>query len=138
MGVTQSSCPSHTSPDAVIEGYDLLCHAVTQNRFAGSGRYETPVADLKTTLLVVLRLRSRVAQKITAKAVDVFVRYLGGDTSLIPEVLQRREYQEHLAETDPTNPARVFGDGAENGDWHHLCLDSLAEDPLPAYREPKV
>jgi hypothetical protein len=37
-----------------VLGEFVLTHSVSQNRFPGSSRYPTPVADLRTTLLVVL------------------------------------------------------------------------------------
>jgi hypothetical protein len=73
----------------------------------------TPFADLRGTLLVVLRLRSRVAQRLSAKVVDVFIRYVGGDATLAREVLSNREFQEQLAEKQPDHPARVFGETVE-------------------------
>ena len=45
----------------------------------GQGQRRTPFADLRGTLLLVLRLRSRAAQRLSARIVDVFVRYVGGD-----------------------------------------------------------
>jgi hypothetical protein len=74
----------HAAEDvkAVLGAYEVLTDGVGQNRFPGSGRYPTPMADLRTTLLVALRLRSRVAQLFSAKVADVFVRYLGGDPEL--------------------------------------------------------
>jgi hypothetical protein len=70
--------------------------AIPNFKFPGHGQRPTPVGDLRTMLLVVLRLRSRVAQKLSAKAVDVFVRYLGGDPALAEETLRDPEWQEHL------------------------------------------
>ena len=54
-------------------------HGVRYLQAAGQGQRRTPFADLRGTLLVVLRLRSRVAQRLSARIVDVFVRYVGGD-----------------------------------------------------------
>ena len=64
----------------VMEEFSEVTHGVSNFQFEGPGQRKTPVGDLRTSLLVVLRLRSRVAP-ISAKAADVLVRYLGGDFS---------------------------------------------------------
>lgn len=94
----------------VKEKFSEVYQKVVHFQFTGQGQRETPVADLRTTLLVVLRLRSRVAQKLSAKIVDVFVRYIGGDPELARETLENREFQEHLAREKPDHPARVFAE----------------------------
>ena len=38
------------------------------------------------------------------------VRYLGGDESLVEEVRANRAAQEELAASNPTHPARIFGE----------------------------
>ena len=63
--------------------------------------------SLRTTLLVVLRLRSRVAQRLSAR---VFVRYIGGDPELARETLANQEVQEQLSQEQPDHPARAFGE----------------------------
>jgi hypothetical protein len=73
---------------ATLRTYSAVCDQVTHFKFAGQRQKDTPVADLRTTLLVILRLRSRVAQRLSTKVVDVFVRYLGGDPELAREVLE--------------------------------------------------
>ena len=57
---------------AVIHKFDEVGRAVTYLQFDGSDQQNTPVANIRTTLLVVLRLRSRVTQRLSAKKVDVF------------------------------------------------------------------
>ena len=98
----------------VLEQFEEVTHDVSNLQFPGVGQRPTPVGDLRTTLLVVLRLRSRVTQKLSAKVVDVFVRYLGGDPALAEATLRNREWQEHLAREDPEHPARVFGEAVES------------------------
>ena len=36
-------------------------------------------------------------------------RYIGGDTTLIPEIGRNRVAQEHLAREDPEHPMRIYG-----------------------------
>jgi len=54
------------------------------DEFDEQGQRPTPVARLRTTLLVVLRLRSRVAQRLSAKACD---------PDLANEVLRGRSFK---------------------------------------------
>jgi len=93
----------------VLDEFDEVSHAVRNFQFDGRGQRQTAVAPLRTTLLVLLRLRSRAAQRLSAKMVDVFVRFVGGDPDLAKEVLSIREFQEHLASQQPEHPLRAFG-----------------------------
>lgn len=58
----------HAADDVqlVLNLYNEVSETVGDFKFEGQGQRDTPVGDLKTTLLVLLRLRSGVAQKITA------------------------------------------------------------------------
>ena len=58
----------------MIDDFDEVTHGVRNFQFEGQGQRETPVASLRTTLLVVLRLRSRVAQRLSAKMVEQELR----------------------------------------------------------------
>ena len=73
--------------EIVMENFSEVSHAVGNFQFEGQGQRETPVAHLRTMLLVVLRLRNRVAQRLSVKMVDVFVRFVGGDPDLAREVV---------------------------------------------------
>jgi hypothetical protein len=117
----------------VLGQYEEVRHSVLNLKFNGPGQRETPAADLRTTLLVVLRLRSRVAQRLSTKVVDVFVRYIGGDPELARETLAHREYQEHLALEQPYHPARAFGEAVEAELKEHeppIVLELFDEAPL--------
>ena len=54
------------------------------------------------------------AARIRQKSADILVRYLGGDPSLVGEIMRNRGYQEYLAEHDPSSPARLFGETIES------------------------
>ena len=62
----KSASDSAQDVRVVLEVYQELKDNILQFKFPGAGRYTTPVADLRTTLLVVLRLRSRVAQRLSS------------------------------------------------------------------------
>jgi hypothetical protein len=130
----KTSFHAHEDVKAVLQSYKESIDGADTFKFPGRGQQETPVADLRTTLLVVLRLRSRVAQRLSAKVVDVFVRYVGGDLELARETLANREYQEHLALEQPYHPARAFGENVEDaGAREHeppIVLELFDEAPL--------
>ena len=88
---------------------------LTENfKFPGRGQRDTPVTDAKGIVQIIMLLPSRAAAPIRAKAADVLVRYLGGDSSLVPEIQANRERQEHLAQEQPDHPARIFGEAVES------------------------
>lgn len=112
----KASCHAGQDIKKVCNDYEAVIQNVDHCQFPGERQRPTPIADLKTTLLVVLRLRSKVAQKLSAKVIDVFVRYVGGDPELAKEVLDNREFQEYLAGKQPAHPARAFGEVVEEAE----------------------
>ena len=66
-------------------------------------------------LYVAIMQRSRNARRLAFKAIDVLVRYLGGDPELAQETLSMRIIQEHLAEEQPSHLLRAFGEAVECG-----------------------
>ena len=86
----------------VLRDYMEVYQKVAHFKFPGQGQRDSPVADLRTTLLVVLRLRS---QYLSAKVVDVFVRYLGGD----PKLAGRASWARHQTRLgEPVGRARTW------------------------------
>lgn len=81
-------------------------------RFAGRGQWkDTPVADAKGIVEIIMVLPGRVAARYRREAANVMVRYLGGDLTLVEEVAANRLSQEQLDEDDP---ARLFGQTVES------------------------
>ena len=81
--------------------------------FPNHGR-ETPVAgDLKTLIQVIFLLPGREASLVRQAAAEVFIRFMGGDLSLIQDVRRMNEIQSFLRENDPEHPMRVFGEAVE-------------------------
>ena len=129
----------HAAEDVkkVRQEYSELADFIGQFKFPGAGRHETPIADLRTTLLVVLRLRSKVAQRLSAKVIDVFVRYVGGDPELAKEVLDNKEFQEQLAvEQQPEHPARFFGHAAASRPKRSHLTTNPDDAPIGSIDEP--
>ena len=83
-------------------------------QFPGERQRKTPVGNIRTALYVAIMQRSRNARKLAFKAIDVLVRYLGGDPELAQEILTMRKIQEHLAEEQPSHPLRAFGEDVES------------------------
>ena len=83
--------------------------------FPGQGQRSTPVAkDLKTLVQVIFMLPGREASLVRQAAAEVFVRFMGGDLTLIQDVQRMNEVQRFLREHEPEHPMRVFGEAVES------------------------
>jgi hypothetical protein len=83
------------------------------HQFPGQGQRPTPVTSPKGLLEILALLPGRTPAAIRRAAFDTLARVLGGDASLVDDVLKMRRVQDVLGETDPTNPLRTFGQAAE-------------------------
>jgi len=79
----------------------------------GQRSHEVKVGDLAAVVEYIMLLPGTTAAKIRAQAAKLLVRYLGGDLGLLDEVREMRHVQDHLAEVDPTNWTRAFGEAVE-------------------------
>ena len=77
-------------------------------RFPGQGQRLTPVTCAKGVIELVFLLPGSAAHRVRRQASQLFVRYLGGDVSLVDEVCRLRGLQEELAVARPGDPMRVF------------------------------
>ena len=82
-------------------------------RFPGRGQRETPIADVRGIVEIVMLLPGRQAARIRRQAAELLCRYLGGDLALVDEVCRNRGFQEELAVARPEDPRRVFGEVVE-------------------------
>ena len=101
---------SHTL-QRLKESYPEVGSDWTNFRFAGRGQRDTPVADARGIVEVIMILPGRAAGQVRKAAADVMVRYLGGDPSLVQEVAANRLRQEDM---DDDDPARLFGQTVES------------------------
>ena len=93
---------SSTHPDVVGLAHNF--------KFPGQGQRLTPVTDARGLVTIVNLLPGQRAAQFRAAGADVLVRYLGGDATLVAEILANRAAQEALpAEA----PARIFGEDVE-------------------------
>jgi hypothetical protein len=92
-------------------------------RFGGQGQRNALVPqDLPTLIEVIFLLPGRAAAQVRSAAAQIFVRYLGGDLSLIGEIERLRHVQENLGEADPGHPLRLFGAAVEKNSAAALQL----------------
>ena len=78
-------------------------------RFPGRGQRDTPVADVRGIVEIVMLLPGRQAARIRRQAAELLCRFLGGDLELVDEVCRNRGFQEELAVRAPEDPRRLFG-----------------------------
>ena len=81
-------------------------------KFPGRGQRETPVTDAEGITQVIMLLPGRAAAIARQSAANVVVRYLGGDVSLVREVMANRDMQ---AQLEPEHPASIFGQSVSRG-----------------------
>ena len=87
-------------------------------KFSGRGQRETPVADARSIVEIIMVLPGRAAARVRKAAADFVVRYLGGEPQLVEEVAANRLRQEDLDEDDP---ARLFGQTVESEALKRKC-----------------
>jgi prophage antirepressor-like protein len=77
------------------------------HRFSGQGQRPTPVTSPKGVLEILALLPGRAPAAIRRAAFDTLARVLGGDASLVDDVLKMRRVQEVLGETDSSSRTAV-------------------------------
>ena len=81
-------------------------------KFSGKGQRQTPVTDAEGITQIIMLLPGRAAAIARQSAANVVVRYLGGDVSLVREIMANRNMQ---AELEPDHPASIFGQSVKQG-----------------------
>ena len=99
----------------VRERYPEVAEGIGPHRFPGRRQRDTPVCGARALVELILLLPGKQASKIRKAAAALLVQYLGGDTSLVPEICRARGLQDELAVRSPQHPARVFGEDVEAG-----------------------
>jgi len=98
----------------IMDKHPDLTQKVSQIKFGGRGNQDTPVPkNLATLIEIIFLLPGRSAAKVRQSAAQIFVRYLGGDLSLIREVERMNHVQTFLRENEPEHPLRAFGEAVE-------------------------
>jgi hypothetical protein len=73
-------------------------------KFPGQGQRETPVAEIDVVIEIIFLLPGAAAAKVRQQAAQLFVRYIGGDESIIEEVLKNKEIQNNPSTSPTTSP----------------------------------
>ena len=95
----------------VSEAFPEVLTNCSNFKFSGRGQRETPVAEARTIVEIIMVLPGRAAAQVRRAAASVMVRYLGGDLSLVEEIATIRLKQEDM---DADEPARLFGQAVES------------------------
>jgi hypothetical protein len=104
-------------------------------KFKGRGQRETPVADARGIVEIIMLLPGHHAACVRRQASELLVRYLGGDLALVDEVCALRGLQAELAAQQPEDPRRAFGEAVEaaphlssgmEGQLARACADAFS------------
>ena len=82
-------------------------------KFPGRRQRDTPVANIREVIELVLLLPGRHAARVRWEAASLITRYVGGDLALVDEICRNRGMQEELAARNPDDPRRLFGEAVE-------------------------
>ena len=93
------------------QSYPESLSSMTNFKFSGQGQRQTPVADARTMVEIVMVLPGRTTAMYHKKEADIIVRYLGGDPNLVEEIAANHLRQGDLDEDDPQ---RLFGQTVES------------------------
>lgn len=101
----------------MFERYPDLNQKICRVSFGGRGNRETPVPkDVAALIEIIFLLPGRAAAQVRQSAAQIFVRYLGGDLTLVQEVQLQSHVQNFLRESVPEHPMRTFGEAVENSE----------------------
>ena len=94
---------------------------ITSRRGGARQERVTPVATAAQMVEIIWALPGN--PEFRQNCARVAARYLGGDETLVDEIRNNRRAQEHLAETNPEHPARVFGHAVEHEGLAKMRVD---------------
>ena len=97
----------------VLRQFSEIRACVTTVQFPGRGQRSTPVADIYGVVQFIMLLPGRGAAAVRQQAAELFVRYHGGDASLVSEIVAARARQVSLQREEPEHPLRAFGEAVE-------------------------
>ena len=126
----------HVADDltAIMHKHPEVSEKVGHFRFGGQGQRSTPIPkDLAALVEIIFLLPGRAAAQVRQAAAQIFVRYLGGDLSLVREVEHLHHVQTFLRENAPEHPLRAFGEAVEAE-----CPDLAAKRKAVALLELEV
>ena len=112
LGLVTGYAPEHRSTlwNRLCDQFPEVNTLGVNFRFSGRGQRDTPVTDAEGIVTILMILPGHAAATARQAAASVIVRYLGGDLSLVQEVMQNHELQ---ADLDPEHPAAFFGQSVQ-------------------------
>ena len=99
--------------DRIKESYSEVSPNWRNFRFPGRGQRDTPVANVRGIVEVIMLLPGHTAAGVRRQASELLCRYLGGDISVVDEICALRRFHDHLAVRAPEDPRRIFGAAVE-------------------------
>jgi hypothetical protein len=114
MAITGKN-PSHSAESLrrLTSRYPEIKDKIVDLPFRGQGQRNTPVSDASGIVEIVMLLGGHHAKLVRRQAADLLARYLGGEPALVDEVCSLRNLQEALANEEPGDPLRFFGEAVE-------------------------
>ena len=111
----------YTSWKRLKETYPEVLTITEGYVFQGKGEWQpTPVTGASGIVQIIMLLPGKAAIALRKQSADLLVRYLGGDTTLIDEILGLRQIQKQLPHE---HPARIFGETVEGGRFSGIKMD---------------
>jgi hypothetical protein len=83
------------------------CYHCETFHFFGERQRPTPVTDIKGLIEMLLLVPGQRAMKFRSGVAEIFLRFIGGDLSLIEKIRTLNDMQQQLP---PDNPATAFGE----------------------------
>jgi hypothetical protein len=101
-------------------------------QFDGEREKETPVTDIEGLVRMFLLVPGRRAAGFRRQVSELFVRFVGGDLSLIDDLEKAALVQKRLREEQPNHPATAFGEAASAAcDQDELVAKRRWRHPTP-------
>ncbi len=111
----------------LCESFPEVTTPCSNFKFPGKGQRDTPVTDAEGIITIIMLLPGRAAARARQSAANVVVRYLGGDLSLVREVMQNNQLQDHL---EPEHPASLFGQSVRDASASAAVSTNSPQDAL--------
>ena len=112
IGLITGFTSNHSSQllQRLVEQFPEVATVCGNFKFQGRGQRDTPVTDAKGIVTIIMIMPGSAAATVRQSASAILVRYLGGDLSLVEEVMQNHEFQ---ADIDPEHPGAIFGQSVQ-------------------------
>ena len=97
---------------------------------------ENARAQWRLEVEIVLLLPGKLASRLRRQAAELLCKFLGGDVSLIDQMISNRRLQDDLAKNAPADPRRAFGEMVEQEPG--MSIQRALEQALPPRLEQQL